>query len=625
MMVTTMPRSQPDTAESVYAYLTTQAGERQGVSVLLSRSTENLLGRGQDCHVFVNDGLASRVHASVYERDGTWYVRDLDSRNGTFVDGRRISEYPLSEGKRIRIGGTEYSFHQSDQPPTVETPNEPGVTQTIVRDAHLGLGETARFTESGIRASEQPQDLEALYQLSLRLWNCHTPQDVLRATLPMLLDRTRASAVGFLALGSSHRLLPHFTLPDEAAAKIQLGETMTRLVCDERRAVWLANQRAGRGADQPEHFADALCVPMIVDGVVAGAIYVYLERARFRQSQFELAIGATGLTAVAWARARREQASVLANLEAKARETSFDPWASDSSTLKALRADLTRAVATESTVLISGEQGTGRRALARRIHRQGPRSESVLVFVDCLSAPPDEIEQILFARPLLGGLPVDGRLEAAVAQADLGTLVVHDVQGLSLPAQERLLRMLEGELLPPGETARDRRVSVRLIATTSVELEPLVAEGRFHRQLQEKLESLRIDLPPLRHRPADLVTVVEQVFNCCCRLQDKTGWALSEAARNRLLGHPWPGNLPELVSTLEAAIARSAGPQVEAAALGLGEGGAEIDTLNLHRWERRLIGLALRQTGNNIPEAARLLGMGRATLYRKLEETQTPD
>lgn len=624
-MVAKKPRMQPEPSESVYTYLTTQAGERQGLSVLLSRATENLLGRGQDCHVFVNDGLASRVHASVFEREGTWYVRDLDSRNGTFVDGRRISEYPLTEGKRIRIGGTEYSFHQSEQPPTVETANEPGVTQTIVRDAHLGLGETARFTESGIRATEQPQDLEALYQLSLRLWNCHTPQDVLRATLPMLLDRVRASAVGFLALGSSHRLIPHFTLPDEAAVKIQLGETMTRLVCDERRAVWLANQRAGRGADQPEHFADALCVPMIVGGAVAGAIYVYLERARFRQSQFELAIGVTGLTSVAWARARREQASFLARLDAAQRGNVYDPWATESSTLKALRADLTRAAATESTVLVTGEHGSGRRALARRIHRQGPRADAPLVMVDCLSAPAGDIEQILFARPLLGGLPLEGRLEAAVAQADLGTLVIHDVQAMSLSAQERLLKMLDGELLPPGETVRDRRVSVRLIATASEELEPLVTVGRFRRDLQERLEALRIDLPPLRHRAADMAMIVEQVFNRCCQLQDRRGWALSEAARNRLFGHKWPGNLPELVSTLDAAIARSEGPQVEAGALGLAEGGAEIDTLNLHRWERRLIGLALKQTGNNIPEAARLLGMGRATLYRKLEETQTPD
>ncbi|MEX2119027.1 MAG: FHA domain-containing protein [Pirellulales bacterium] len=302
----------------MYTYLTITVGRDAGSNYLLDPARETRIGRGAECAVMLADGLCSRVHAVIAREDDAWRVRDAGSRNGTFVNGQQVDQAVLADGHHLRVGSTEFAFRQSEQPPTVGPLRAANVRQTLIRDTKVGLSDSENFALSTIQDSEQAKELLLLYQLSIKLLSSSHADELMRTALDLLRDSTGASIVGFLCAGDDGRLKPMLVMPEESAAQVSLSEDLSRLVCREGHAVWIANQRPAMGSDAFEHYADALCVPLVSSGTVLGAIHVYLEQGRFRQSHFDFAISVANITSVALARARKEESlqSDVARLKA---------------------------------------------------------------------------------------------------------------------------------------------------------------------------------------------------------------------------------------------------------------------------------------------------------------------
>ena len=162
-------------------------GSRAGYSFLLDPTDENRIGRGVDCTVVMNDPLCSRVHAIITQQGGVWHVRDAGSSNGTFVNDRKTDDAALIDGHHVRIGSTEFAFHQSDQPPTVGPTPEPNMLQTVVKNQLVGGESPDPSAVAVLGDAQQAHDLLLLYQLSIKLMGCDDPDEVIRYA-PKLLQ-----------------------------------------------------------------------------------------------------------------------------------------------------------------------------------------------------------------------------------------------------------------------------------------------------------------------------------------------------------------------------------------------------------------------------------------------------
>ena len=280
----------------------------------------------------------------------------------------------------------------------------------------------------------------------------------------------------------------------------------------------------------------------------------------------------------------------------------------------------------EYPVLILGESGTGKELVARSIHYSGPRKDRPFSPVDCSSIVPTLIESELFGYvkgAFTGAMQSkQGLLEAAQG----GTLFLDEIGDMPVDLQAKLLRALqEREIKPVGATER-RHINVRVIAATNRDLEAAIRNGSFRQDLYFRLNVVQVKLPPLRERKSDIQLLVTSFLE---KFSDPQGppRTISEDAMRRLLAYDWPGNVRELENAIERALALGSGPIVHVGDLPSNlhypssERAPDNDeVLPMEELERRAILRTLRETGGDKLAAARLLGIGKTTLYRKLKQ-----
>jgi len=280
----------------------------------------------------------------------------------------------------------------------------------------------------------------------------------------------------------------------------------------------------------------------------------------------------------------------------------------------------------EYPVLILGESGTGKELVAKSMHFSGPRKARPFVPVDCSSLVPTLIESELFGYvkgAFTGALHgKQGLLEAANG----GTLFLDEIGDMPVDLQAKLLRALqEREVKPVGSTER-RRIDVRIIAATNRDLDSAIKAGTFRQDLYFRLNVVQIKLPPLRERKSDIPLLVMSFLEKFSTSQ-QTSRTISEDAMRQLIAYDWPGNVRELENAIERAVALGSGPILHAADLpsNLQYPTTERvpernELLPLEELERRAILRTLRETAGDKLAAARILGIGKTTLYRKLKQ-----
>ncbi len=277
----------------------------------------------------------------------------------------------------------------------------------------------------------------------------------------------------------------------------------------------------------------------------------------------------------------------------------------------------------KSTVLITGETGTGKELAARAIHARSAQREMPLIKVNCAAIPEPLIESELFGhvKGAVTGAPANRR--GRFALADGGTLFLDEIGTLGSAVQARLLRVLQEREFEPVGSERTTQVDVRVIAATNRDLRAMVAEGRFLEDLYYRLSVIPIALPPLRERPDDIPLLVEHFVRKHAQRTGRPTLTIDPLARERLSSYHWPGNVRELENTIERAVVLAAGPVIDAAAISIAEpptGGASqgLPSARLHdnvEWaERESVRRALRQAQGVKKDAAELLGISQRAL-----------
>ena len=320
---------------------------------------------------------------------------------------------------------------------------------------------------------------------------------------------------------------------------------------------------------------------------------------------------------------KRPAALVSAELAPEA-ERELRKLVGHSAGMEKLREEVQKAAAKRLPVLVLGESGTGKELVARAIHACSPWRDEPFVPVDCGSLAPSLIESELFGHVKGAFTGATQSRAGLLVEAGKGTLLLDEIGELPVELQAKLLRVLqEREVRPVGSNER-MPMEARIVAATNVNLKEAVREGNFRQDLYYRLNVFTIRIPPLRERKEDILMLVNHFI-----LRHGTADGIADFSpefMNRLMQYNWPGNVRELENAVQRAVALSSGvrldfkdlPSTLAYRSENRSGGG--DSAKLQDLERRAIKEALDAVGGDRLRAAKLLGIGKTTIYRKLKE-----
>jgi DNA-binding NtrC family response regulator len=284
--------------------------------------------------------------------------------------------------------------------------------------------------------------------------------------------------------------------------------------------------------------------------------------------------------------------------------------------------ELARKVAeTSTTILITGESGTGKDQLARLIHELSPRRDAPYLKIDCASLPQELVESELFGHERGAFTGAVERKMGRLEMAGAGTIVLDEVAALSTGIQSKLLRVLEERRFERLGGTETLSIEARLIALTNADLRRAVAARRFREDLYFRLSVLAIHVPALRERREDIVPLAEHMLARLAAVHGREGAALSDAARHALENYNWPGNIRELKNAIERALifgnAATLTPADLPESIRTAESGEMAGLRSLEEIEREAIEKTLEGTHYKITRAAEILGISRKTLLDK--------
>ena len=542
--------------------------------VPLAEGASVVIGRTFPSDVAVDDPSLSRQHARFTRVPEGVKVEDLGSTNGTHHEGARITELTLGPGEGVTLGSVTVSLHlASASAPLLE----------------------------GIESYE-------------RLF-AHLSDEIVRARTfrrPLALLMVRAIGHGDDAhvsrwvprLRSTLRPVDRMALHGETAVLVLLPET------DRDRARTVASA--------------------LVDGDRLGEPILVAGAALFGASAGELIDGARSL-----ARQGRPRARVVVEGDADARTVTDRPLFA-SRAMIALAELTERVAASEITVLVHGETGTGKEVIALLLHQASARAEGPLRSVNCGAMPQTLMEAHLFGHERGAFTGAERTTPGLFEQADGGTLFLDEVGELPASAQAALLRVLESRRVMRVGGQEEIAVDVRLVAATHRDLEAMVAEGSFRQDLLYRLNTMTLTVPPLRERGEDLDALADRFLEEASRDVAGRVRGIDDPARALLRRYPWPGNVRELRNVIERAVVVCEGgrvgvddlpPQLSHASRSDAPPGSlsplEVDgdadfKERVRAYETQLILDALRRTGGNQTQAAKILRMPLRTLVHKL-------
>lgn len=295
----------------------------------------------------------------------------------------------------------------------------------------------------------------------------------------------------------------------------------------------------------------------------------------------------------------------------------------DSKALTSVLELVDKVAKTDVNVLITGENGTGKELIARELHRLSVRKNEVFIGVDMGSIAENLFESELFGHTK--GSFTDAKEDRAgkFEAAHQGTLFLDEIGNLSLQMQAKLLSAIQNRAVVRVGSNKPIQVDIRLICATNCNLEQMVADGLFREDLLYRINTIHIEVPPLREREEDILVLADFFLKKFAQKYDKPGLRINNLAQDRLMEYPWPGNIRELLHTMERSVILSDGNVLKPSDFLLHTKSLQSfdnGPITLDEMEQQMISKALDQHGGNYSAAAEQLGISRQTLYNKLKK-----
>ncbi|HVS38030.1 MAG TPA: sigma 54-interacting transcriptional regulator [Gemmataceae bacterium] len=600
------------------ARLTLESGSAIPADSTLHEDQPVTLGRGLDNTIVLSDKCASKLHARIFAVGGRWMLRDLGSRNGVLVDGRRVrGEMEINSGMEIGFGEIRFRFTSDALSPPEGADGATAEAPAVVVREPIADDQTALL----------PDELTALYRfLSASLAEAE-PYGLIRLALETLYRQTRADFVGYRGLDADDLLV---VLPERERVETCLSSRMTRKALTNGAAVWLADPvDAAMSGESLAGVRDALCVPLrdaraaeAPEEPSLGALHAYRRQRPFTERELRFCEVLAGCLAGCLRGVRDRRALEADNSRLRLGSPGGDDaLVGDSPAVRQLRDQVARLADHAGSILITGETGVGKELVALGLHRASRRRHGPLVTVNCASLNPSTAVAEFFGHAPGAYTGGEKAHPGFFQQADGGALFLDEVGELSPEMQAMLLRVLETRRFRPMKAVEDFSVDVRVLAATNRDLAREARAGRFRQDLFYRF-TVSIHAPPLRDHAEDIPALARH-FLAGLRCSGLRSAALTEAALERLRSYAWPGNVRQLRYVLEGAAALSRDGRIDAADLHLCEGGAESANeppIKLEELEAWAIRRALQRAGGEKKRAAELLGIHRETLLAKIRK-----
>ncbi|MBI5434222.1 MAG: sigma 54-interacting transcriptional regulator [Planctomycetes bacterium] len=637
------------------------------------------IGRAVDNEIRLQSNLVSRHHCRIEQGpEGTWII-DLESSNGTQVNGEKVKRKVINNGDRLGVGRAHLQVFLSET-------TEPGDTHRL----DFSREGSGMATLSG-DAQRERENLRVFARVARELVRETDLQRLLRSIVDSAIALVGAER-GFLLLADANTATDAQTKPDTATMKVRIARSFdredipvpaTRLSTGiARRVVESSEALISVDAGRDDRFSgmasvedlklrSVMCTPIAIDGRVEGVLYVdnRLQQSAFGEDDLELLRLFADLASIALRNARllselvernsklsvsarqiellneqlgrkvrdrdTELAVVRAELSRERGRYDYGAIVGASEGMRRVFHQLDKIIESELPVLIHGESGTGKELIARAIHYNGGRKEKPFVSENCAALPDTLLESELFGHARGAFTGAHRAKKGLLEQADGGTLFLDEIGDMSPEMQKKLLRVLqEGEFRMLGSD-QQIKVDVRIIAASHRDLELLVREGKFREDLFYRVNVLSVILPPLRERREDIPLLAEALLARGARDASRPVPVLPREVVAALCAYDWPGNVRELENEMRRLIVL-AGEEVRLEHVSLAvlerrpipgahHGTAALDpTANIREavadLERRSIEAALKQAGGNKSKAAQLLGISRFALQRKLDK-----
>jgi transcriptional regulator with GAF, ATPase, and Fis domain len=611
-------------------------------------SGEIHIGRDPSNLLAISDPSLSRRHCALAREGDGYRIRDLDSRNGTLVNGVSIKEASLRHGDQISVGDSVFLLllHEDDEEsPAGRVEYEDSLTQATAQY----LPQDVLYLQPDRILKELPGNSRVARNLNTLLNICrivHSIRDLeeLQAQiLDSIFEVVPAERGAILLDGKVDEPFGSVYARQRIAKSVlpvRISRTIARQVMKEGLAILGADVPASSGLAGVESLVDCqirslLCVPLTMFQKVTGCIYLDTcnPTSRFDEDHLQLVAAIAGTSAVALENARRIQWLEQENLRLSAEINLDHNLIGESSRMKEVYQFLARVAPTDSNVLLQGESGTGKELAARAIHRNSPRSGKSFVAINCAAIPEGLLESELFGHE-------KGAFTGAVAQkkgrleiANGGVVFLDEIGELAPALQVKLLRVLQEREFERVGGMRPISVDIRLIAATNQELSEAVKAGTFRKDLFYRLNVLSLVMPPLRERREDIPMLAEYFVTKYIKKLNSRIKKLSPDAIAYLVKYDWPGNVRELENAIERALVLSPSEVVQPEDLPesiLEKGVTSSDeAANYHHQvkelKKQLILNALEQTNRNYTEAAELLGVHVNYLHRLIRNLDLKD
>jgi transcriptional regulator with GAF, ATPase, and Fis domain len=602
---------------------------------------EAILGREPANAVAVADTSVSRKHCLLRRNeDGRFQIKDLDSRNGTLVNGRAVKEQWLRHGDEIATGDSVFLFllDEQDQAASasrIEFDDSHYTAETkLIHPREVVYLQPDRLQHELPATSQIARNLNALLKIS-RVVHAIRDLEELQAQLLDLIFEVLPAGRGaiLLAEGAAQEFncLYARTRHADQPQLVRVSRTIARQVMKENVAILGFDVPASGKLSEVESLAVSevrtlLCVPLTVFQRAIGCIYLDSTNSadRFQEDHLQLLTAIAGISAVALDNARRLQWLEEENQRLTTEIRQEQSLVGEGARIKEIFQFLARVAPTESTVLIEGESGTGKELVARALHRNSHRANKPFVAINCAAIPESLLESDLFGheRGAFTGAAVQkkGRLEIA----DGGVVFLDEIGELVPSLQVKLLRVLQEREFERVGGTHSIKIDIRLIAATNRDLSEAVRSGEFRQDLYYRLAVVKLTMPPLREHREDIPMLTRHFVQKYAKRSKVKAKPVSREAMAALVNYEWPGNVRELENAIERALVMGSSDAVLLEDLPESlleqESPAEMHEGKYHasvkELKKQLIVDAVEQTRGNYVEAAGILGVHPNYLHR---------
>ncbi len=571
-----------------------------------------VMGRSAACDFVLDDPAVSRRHCAIRSENGKWAVTDIETRNGTFVNGARVHEQGLKHCDQIRVGASLFLFLTEPEgygSLLPDLPPEPAdITHTVVIRTDDSLV---------LRGAVAAQELQTLLSLSGEIHAIRKLDDLQRRLLEAIFEVTPARHAGILWF-DAESADPYESFGWEREKGRAPAPEVSRADLER-----VQRERVALVSESPRQSGATVILPLRSAEAVFGAIAVQSGEA-FRERHTQLLVAVAAISSTALDTAHRLQWLESENSRLRAEIGLQHNMVGESPAMRAIFRQIDKIGPSEATILILGESGTGKELVARAIHASSPRAARPFVAINCATLSETLLESELFGHE-------KGAFTGAVAQkrgklelAEGGTLFLDEIGEVAPLLQAKLLRVLQEREFERVGGVKTLRANIRVIAATNRDLEEQVRTHQFRQDLYFRLNVIAIRMPALRDRREDIPLLADYFLQQFAAKSGRPISGFAPAARACMATYYWPGNVRELENTVERAVVLGSSEFVLPEDLPESlletwqppdtEEGGYHEQVRLSK--RQIIIRALEECGGNQVQAARSLGLNPTYLSR---------